>query len=253
MLGQGLGPIDEPMLRRLASRALSRLDLLTLREGDSNLALLQSLGVPTGHAVVTGDDAIEAAYPKSPQSLGNGIGANLRLTRYAGACDDTMHALRDVLQSAAARHGAALVPVPISYNDDAEDVRVLRTLLGRDVPADESVQVPAKTVAAAASCRVVVTGSYHAAVFALSNGVPAVALAASPYYTAKFSGLRTQFDGGCAVVHRDHPGWPEELTAEIDRAWDHAAALRPALLAAAERQIELGRAAYRRMTEWFPR
>ena len=35
---------------------------------------------------------------------------------------------------------------------------------------------------AIADCRVVVTGSYHAAVFALSMGVPAVGLAASRYY-----------------------------------------------------------------------
>ena len=253
MLGQGLGPIDDPKLRALAARALGRLDLLTLREGDANLPLLQSLGVPTDRAVVTGDDAIEAAYPKSEQPLGHAIGANLRLTRYAGSSNGTLDAMRGVLAAASARHGdAPLVPVPISYNDDAEDVRVLRQLLGRDVPADESVQCPAKTVAAAASCRVVVSGSYHAAVFALSNGVPAVAVAASPYYVAKFSGLRTQFDGGCAVVRTDRPGWPDELSAEIDRAWSRAEQLRPALLAAATRQLESARAAYRRMTEWFP-
>jgi colanic acid/amylovoran biosynthesis protein len=254
MLGQGLGPIESPRLRKLAARAFSRLDLLTLREADANLPLLRGLGVSTDRVVVTGDDAIESAYPKiNGHALGNGIGANLRLTRYsASGAEDTLAAVRDVLRSASARHHAPLVPVPISYNDDGEDVRVLRQLLGReDIPADESAQDPRLTVAAAASCRVVVTGSYHAAVFALSNGVPAVAVAASPYYIAKFAGLRTQFDGGCAVVRRDQPGWPEELSRQIDHAWSRAESLRPTLLAAARRQVELGRAAYRRMTEWF--
>ena len=53
---------------------------------------------------------------------------------------------------------------------------------------------------AIADCRVVVTGSYHAAVFALSMGVPAVGLAASRYYVDKFKGLADQFGPGCEVV-----------------------------------------------------
>ena len=253
MLGQGLGPITDGKLRSLATTALSRLDLLTLREGPSNLRLLASLGVPTDRTVVTGDDAIEAAYPPSAAAAASrtGIGVNLRVTRYAGADDQSVTALRPVLAAAAERHRTSLVPIPISYNDNAEDVRVLRSLLGQDVPDDEAVQFPAKTVAAAAACRVVITGSYHAAVFALSNGVPAIGLAASPYYVAKFEGLREQFDGGCTVVRFDEPSWRDNLATAIDRNWLHAEAFRLPLLAAAARQIESARAAYRRMAAWF--
>ena len=52
---------------------------------------------------------------------------------------------------------------------------------------------PEALAAAAAGCRAIVTGSYHAAVFSLALGVPAVCLTKSPYYHAKFGGLPALF------------------------------------------------------------
>lgn len=253
MLGQGLGPLENPKLRGLAARALARVDLLTLREGKANVALLESLGLSRTdpRVVVTGDDAIEVSRFDVPSALGNGIGVNLRVTRYAGAGDTTIAALRPILEQAAARHGAPLVPVPISYNDNGEDVRVLRALLASDVPDDDLARDPRRTVAATTSCRVVVTGAYHAAVFALSNGVPVVALAGSQYYVNKFEGLREQFDGGFEIVRLDRADWTRELPAQIDAAWSAAEASRPTLLIAAARQTSLARQAYASMTPWF--
>jgi colanic acid/amylovoran biosynthesis protein len=252
MLGQGLGPINDPKLRSLATRAFRRLDLLTLREKQSNFTLLESLGVPTNQAVVTGDDAIEASRGAVPSELGYGIGVNVRATLYSGAGNDAIAALRPILHDAAARYSAPLVPVPISFNDSAEDVRVLRTLLQREISEDDSVQLPELVVQAAASCRVVVTGAYHAAVFAMSNGVPAIALAASEYYVNKFEGLRAQFDGDLDIVRLDQPGWQTILRGKMDQAWSRAGDIRPRLLAAAQRQVESGRAAYQQLTKWFP-
>jgi colanic acid/amylovoran biosynthesis protein len=253
MLGQGLGPLETPKLRTLAARVLRRLDLLTLREGRANFALLNSLGVSPFRATVTGDDAIEPSRANVPAALGNGIGVNLRVTRYAGAGDDTIAALRPILQAAAARRNAALVPVPISFNDHGEDVRVLRVLLDRpDIPDDDAVRAPAHSVAAAASCRVVVTGAYHAAVFALSNGVPVVALAGSQYYVNKFEGLRDQFDGGFDIVRLNKSDWTTDLPARLDDAWENAESKRHCLLHAAARQVTLARDAYAGMRAWFP-
>jgi polysaccharide pyruvyl transferase WcaK-like protein len=50
---------------------------------------------------------------------------------------------------------------------------------------------------------VVVAGSYHAAVFALSQGIPVVALVKSPYYVNKMVGLGDQFGAGCEIVRLD--------------------------------------------------
>jgi polysaccharide pyruvyl transferase WcaK-like protein len=92
---------------------------------------------------------------------------------------------------------------------------------------------------------VVVTGSYHAAVFALAQGIPVVGIAASRYYVDKFSGLADLFRGGCDVVHIDAPGAGAALEAAIEKAWASAPDLREALRQSAEAQIHRAREAYR--------
>ena len=49
-------------------------------------------------------------------------------------------------------------------------------------------------------CRLVITGSYHAAVFALAMGIPTIGLAKSTDYIDKFMGLSALFGEGCETV-----------------------------------------------------
>jgi colanic acid/amylovoran biosynthesis protein len=94
-------------------------------------------------------------------------------------------------------------------------------------------------------CRVVVAGSYHAAVLALSMGIPAVAIARSDYYIDKFRGLAGQFGPACHVELTSHPDFLVRLRTAIDRAWDSAGETREHLLRAAALQLELSESAYR--------
>ena len=93
-----------------------------------------------------------------------------------------------------------------------------------------------------ARCRVVVSGSYHGAVFALARGIPAVGLAATPYYEQKLHGLSAAYGGAMPVLVPDDPG----LGAAVERAWAAAADAAPALRAATAAQIAAGEAAYDR-------
>jgi colanic acid/amylovoran biosynthesis protein len=99
----------------------------------------------------------------------------------------------------------------------------------------------------AGECRVVVTGSYHAGVFALAQGVPVVGIARSEYYRDKFHGLAGQFGPGCTVLHADEAPFAGKLGEAIDRAWNEAETVRPQLLRAAESQVLAARAAYERL------
>jgi colanic acid/amylovoran biosynthesis protein len=96
-------------------------------------------------------------------------------------------------------------------------------------------------------CRLVVTGSYHAGVFALAQGIPVVALAASDYYRDKFFGLADQFGAGCRVLEMRMPGFASQLGPVIGEFWHRAPALRPGLLRAAENQIKAAQAAYQEL------
>jgi colanic acid/amylovoran biosynthesis protein len=97
-------------------------------------------------------------------------------------------------------------------------------------------------------CRVVVTGSYHGAVFALAQGIPAVVLASSVYYRNKMSGLADQFGEGCHVVAFEPLAeLGSRISAAIDWAWREADRLRPALLSRSADQVARGHAAYARL------
>src|SRR5262249_16488538 len=137
------------------------------------------------------------------------------------------------------------------YPTEADHLTIRELLAGYDDPLDggASIDSARKVIDQIVKCRAVVTGSYHAGVFALALGVPVVGLARSQYYIDKFHGLAHQFGVGCELVVLDTPDAESSIAAAIQRAWQSAEAVRPQLLAAAARQVELQRAAYRRLYE----
>ena len=250
LFGQGLGPIEDPLLLRRARAVLPRVTQIAIRESRTSLPLLRALGVPAASILVTGDDAIELAYPgprADPYTGVAKIGVNVRIAPYADVGQQTIARLRGVLERAARARGARLTPVPIAHHGGRMDVESLRELLGGEDDGGAALDTPRKVIARVGECRVVVTGSYHGAVFALAQGIPGVALAKSPYYVNKMAGVAEQFGTGCEIVRMDVDGWPQELEQAIGRAWDSAGRLREPLLAAAGDQIARSRAAYQRL------
>ncbi|HZO87543.1 MAG TPA: polysaccharide pyruvyl transferase family protein [Chthonomonadaceae bacterium] len=255
LIEQGMEPIQSPKLRACLGALLPRANLIALRERRAGLPLLRSLGVPEDRIAVTGDDAIELAHAMRPPCLGDGIGINLRVASYAGVEEALAEAVRPVLQAAARRFDAPLLPAPIETSEQTSDAGAIRRLLaGWDDASDggAALQTPQAVIAQIGRCRIVVTGSYHAAVFALAQGIPAVTLARSAHYRHKFLGLADMFGIGCAVVSLEDARLPTTLSRAIEEAWCTAEAVRPRLLAAAERQIEAGQAAYQRFKQWVP-
>jgi colanic acid/amylovoran biosynthesis protein len=109
--------------------------------------------------------------------------------------------------------------------------------------------MPEDVVAQLQRCRVLIAGSYHAGVFALSSGIPTVALVNSPYYVDKFLGLADMFGLGCQVIRLDERRFPESLTQAVLEAWASADKIREPLLAAAREQLRQGQAAYAKLKE----
>ena len=134
------------------------------------------------------------------------------------------------------------------------DVDTLRELLAGlgDTDGGASLETPQLVIDRVGECRVVVTGSYHGAVFALAQGIPVVALVKSPYYVNKMAGLQDQFGIGCELVRLDEGNVSGRIRAAIDRAWAEAERVRGPLLQAAAEQIERGRRAYARLVELVP-
>jgi colanic acid/amylovoran biosynthesis protein len=256
LVGQGIGPLENADLRELAGHILSRVDVIALRESVTAAPLLQSLGVPPGRITTTGDDAIETAYRARSESLGSGLGINIRASNYSEIDAELVATLKIEFRQALRHLNATAVPVPISRVEGESDVDTIGDLIGGyDGPSATFPEssMPNTIIEQLHHCRILVCGSYHAAVFACSCGIPSVCLTNSSYYDAKFGGLAALFGDGCDVISLREPDFALRLREAIRRNWTEAERLRPFLLQRAEAQIAAGYAAYQRIHDLISR
>src|SRR5262249_52859406 len=147
--------------------------------------------------VVTGDDAVELAFAAAGTAMGTKLGVNLRRAKYAGTSQETEDQVSSAISQITAILRTEPVIIPIGFDD--RDLEVGARLIGRTYNGGEQLDI-SDAIRVESECRVVLTGSYHAAVFALSQGIPAVCVVASEYYRQKFNGLAALFNSGCMVV-----------------------------------------------------
>ena len=190
------------------------------------------------------------AYKLRRQEMGRCIGVNIRASEYSGVGET--RAVYFVSPSSWQRSFARLLPRSHSEAAGEADADTIQQVVsGCEDKADLShnLNSPADVINRIQQCRLVITGSYHAAVFALSSGVAAVCLAKSGYYVDKFQGLADMFGEGCEVVLLDKPDMPNRLRAAVLKCWHSAAQSKPLLLQQAVRQINMGHQAYAKIRE----
>lgn len=246
LFGQGIGPFDGGLGEKAAD-VLRKVDYIALREGRHGPALLRAWGVPEERWSVTGDDAVELAFGHRRPPMGQAIGVNLRVSNYSAVSEGIVARLREPLLQIASELGMPFRVIPISRLPDEADAAQVERLLDGYAPVeypDSAVDSPLRVIEEIGHCRIVITGSYHAGVFALSQGIPVIGLVASDYYQWKFDGLAHQFGDGCRVLRLAAPTLALDLQTMFRELWDGAADLRPALLRVAERQREASRSAY---------
>jgi colanic acid/amylovoran biosynthesis protein len=243
MFSQGIGPIENKRLFKKAKNVLPKVNLIAIREKETSLELLKSLGVREERILLTGDDAIEPAYKSRSQKIGNCIGVNLRIASYSQATDRHIENLGNVIQNCAMKYSCPVIPVPISFYENEGDTKIIQRITGNYYP-QTNINSPQEIINKVSNCRLVVTGSYHSAVFALSQGIPVITLYKTAYYKNKFYGLAKQFDCGCELISLDDNHFASKLKEAIEFAWNAGDALKPRLLKAAKYQIESAESAY---------
>lgn len=234
--GLGIGPLHRPRIQRTVRAAMRGLCAVGVRDAGS-LELLQSWSTHGADLCLTGDDAIAGAFAERRPEIGDALGVSFRFQYYSGLDDRHFAAIREALRRFYAQRHAALVSIPIAPGD----LEINARLRAREVPFEAPGFELEAVYAAIRRCRVVVTACYHAAVFALSMGIPAIGIAGSDYYLQKFRGLRKQF-GNVLPLILCRPQIPvDALRAELRDAltstWLDALRLRPKLLASAAAQI----------------
>jgi len=252
MMSQGIGPMRDSKLVAKARSILPRTGLVAVREAVFGPSRLEALGVGRDRVVVTGDDALALALPVVGDDRAKAIGVSLRLGRSSDVAPEVIPVLRAVLRYEAVRRGARLLPIPIAFHSASNDPSVLRDLLSgaAEIANDcRQLETTGALLEQTSRCRVVVTGAYHAAVFALGMGIPAVALAYNDEYFEKFRGLADSFGPGCRIVSLREPSLQRDLAAALDEAWDRADAVRGPLRETAERLRKSSTEAYARLPE----
>lgn len=255
MVGQGLGPVEDPALLARAASVLPRVDVLALREPLQGPALLARLGVPAERVVVTGDDAVALSYAVRQPTMGSDLGVCLRVAEYSPVAARTKDAVGAATRSFAREVSAGLVPLIISEfrSEDRRSTLPLVKGFPDVVPPLGRYVRPQELAARVSRCRVLVTGAYHLGVFALSQGIPVVGLSSSRYYDDKFLGLGAMFERGVHLVRLDEPDLDARLDRAIREAWAQAPRVREPLRARARAQIEMSERGFERIFELVER
>jgi polysaccharide pyruvyl transferase WcaK-like protein len=252
LTGQGIGPISDCDVIARMRRVLPHVALFASRGTRGADALARELGIPGDVFCTTGDDAVEPAYKARPALPGCAIGVNLRVATYSGVSEDVADVTGAVLRSFAESRGTTLVPLPIATHAYANDANTLGRILGTATSSFGTLDSPQYTYAQTARCRLVVTGAYHAAVFALSQGIPAICISGSDYYAFKFAGLRSLFGAGCTIIDLQQEDLEKSLSVSLQEAWKQADCIRQELLDAARTQINASRNVFLRLQKLFP-
>jgi polysaccharide pyruvyl transferase WcaK-like protein len=253
MFGQGIGPLENQSLIRKAKRIFPKLKILGLREHFMSLNFGNYFNVPQDRIFVTGDDSIELATNQAANHEERKyIGLNIRQAYYAGNFQAVIPEIGRVIEVIANSHHVSIIPVPVQTNQANSDLSSIIEMCAieeAEIKKAKQIKSPDDLIRQINRCRVVVTGSYHAAVFALALGIPVVALAGSDYYAAKFTGLADQFGLGCQIILFGSKNVLPELKEAIENNIRSQEGIESKLIEKAVQQVELSKNAWTKFFE----
>ena len=262
LFGQGIGPVQLPAMREALRAGLAGVTAVGIRETRRGPMILKNAGVPDRVVHSTGDDAIEMAIQQTPGERGRWIGLNLRCVADKESKDDTDDArlpVTKLVKQFAIEKQALIAPAPISHRIGDDDTEIAEDFINRTnaptVPGLTDPRTSDAVIQRISQCRLVITGSYHAAVFPCHSQWEshAIALARMDYYKDKFLGLFEQFESSEAVVLLDSPDWQRTLNEQLAKAWNQSDGERAKLRNLAAKQADRGRRFYEKVAESLTR
>lgn len=246
--GQGLGPLKGASLRHMAGVELDAAQSVSLREKIHGLKLGNELGCDASKWKVTGDDAFALLASKNLHlGKGKAVGINLRVAAYSGVDEAKFASLSDSLEAARTECGEHWMPLPVDLcPEQGDEPKTMSLLTEGTISSDyKTPDVPDDLIALASNCHIVITGSYHAAVFALAQGVPIIALAANAYYDSKFKGLASFFSEGIRIVNHTAPEFKTTLLDAVRIQWQMPEDKRKTLIKESKLVAESVKSVYR--------
>lgn len=196
--GQGVAPFyDETRyMEGLVAAVLQKADAVGFREKrvSHDFAVKYHLD----HSMFTFDDAnyFEEGRLTPVRQECPVVGVNIRIAKYSGISTAIVEEFREVLDGLRSSLTVAFLAVPVTSFAGDSDVSSLRQInKGGDFFADNEIEVETveELIGRAAQSSLMITCSYHAGVYAISNDVPTLLLTSNPYYDQKMNGLIDAF------------------------------------------------------------
>jgi polysaccharide pyruvyl transferase WcaK-like protein len=202
--GQQIGPVRSVASERMLRAALQRVTYLGVRDPGESWHFCERAGLRSPQVAMLGDDSLGLAPAGEVEVLevlhehrlqrGRFVAVNVRIGAYVTVDQQGLQRVARLLATVQRETELPLLAVPISVaagDSDLESARLLgQQLEGADFRVLQTASLSAallKGVLGAADSAVGM--SHHFCTFALSQGVPALALHAGDYYAQKASGL----------------------------------------------------------------
>lgn len=202
--GQQLGPIRRAESSRLLASALRSATFVGVREPTDSLDILSDAGIQRDRIDMIGDDSlgivpadraeVDTLLARHGISAGRFIAVNVRMGPYTPVQDRHLRDLAELLARLSSMSALPLLAVRISVAEDDSDLASARQLSGAlgggslTILDREPLSV-ALVKGVLGRAHGAIGMSYHFCTFALSQGVPAVAIHLGDYYDQKARGL----------------------------------------------------------------
>ena len=208
LTGQGIGPLEKRRNCRAVRELISAAEVCTLRERLNSPDILARIGCPADSYRFEGDDALglpaadEAEMAEFWRRAGITapdayVCVNIRFASYAEGYETQVAKLAHALDRVGEVTGLPLIFLPMSAGlaDDAASAQNVTAEMKRaeQCRVITALPTPGQAKAVAAGARACIGLSYHFALLALSEGVPAVMIYRGAYYTGKMQGLTDCF------------------------------------------------------------
>lgn len=191
MVGQGVGPLRNPIIRLLTRLVLNRLRSVTVRDAVS-AALLQTIGVCKPPIEVTADLSFLLAPNLSSRVTDwwsthiptdrPVIGVALRRWNTTNA-ETQYTALVDGLAEFADKSGALLLFLPMQYPTDLHIAEEMSSWTPAENVVLDMALSPGEMLALIARCNFILAMRLHALIFAVHQAVPALGISYDPKVT----------------------------------------------------------------------
>ncbi len=227
LYANGIGPIYSPLGRILTRLVLDRVDLITVRDAESQ-AELSRLGVSRPKVVLTADPVLGLAARQVPDARGAGSGSTggpalyipdghpvigISLRPWKGA-EGLQDALIRACQEFIAKSGGRVLILPMQWPVDIEAAGRLIRALGPKVIVPERPLGVEEMLSLIAGLDLVVAVRFHALVMAALGGVPVVGLTYDPKVDNFLNSIGLRSAG--SVDRPDHEVLAREMRAAFE-------------------------------------